>query len=183
MSRLDDLPPDQRAALSLLLRQRKSYAEVAALLGIAERAVHDRAHAALAVLAPAQARELTAEQREEIGDYLLGQQQRRRRAPGARARCSTARAPARAWAQALARRARAARRRAAARDPAGAPAGRAPAAPPSELAADAARSARAARRRHAADAAAAEPRGRLSAALGALLLGGDRRRRSSSPSC
>ena len=29
MSRLDELPPDQRAALSLLLRQRKSYAEVA----------------------------------------------------------------------------------------------------------------------------------------------------------
>ena len=61
MSRLDELPPDQRAALSLLLRQHKSYAEVAALLGIAERAVHDRAHAALAVLAPAQARELTPE--------------------------------------------------------------------------------------------------------------------------
>ena len=74
MSRLDELPPDQRAALSLLLRQRKSYAEVAALLGIPERAVHDRAHAALAVLAPRQARELTAERREEIGDYLLGQQ-------------------------------------------------------------------------------------------------------------
>ena len=52
MSRLDELPPDQRAALSLLLRQRKSYAEVATLLGISERAVHDRAHAALAVLAP-----------------------------------------------------------------------------------------------------------------------------------
>ena len=74
MSRLDELPPDQRAALSLLLRQRKSYAEVAALLDIPERAVHDRAQAALAVLAPRQARELTAEQRESIGDYLLGQQ-------------------------------------------------------------------------------------------------------------
>jgi hypothetical protein len=73
MSRLDDLPPDQRAALSLLLRSRKSYAEVAALLSIQERAVHDRAHAALAVLAPREARELTAEEREEIGDYVLGQ--------------------------------------------------------------------------------------------------------------
>lgn len=73
MSRLDELPPDQRAALSLLLRQRKSYAEVALLLGIAERAVHDRAHAALAVLAPRQARELAPERREEVGDYLLGQ--------------------------------------------------------------------------------------------------------------
>jgi hypothetical protein len=74
MSRLDDLPPDQHAALSLLLSQRKSYAEVAALLGIAERAVHDRAQAALAVLAPLKARELTAERREDVGDYLLGQQ-------------------------------------------------------------------------------------------------------------
>ncbi|MGD0454876.1 MAG: sigma-70 region 4 domain-containing protein, partial [Solirubrobacteraceae bacterium] len=74
MSRLDELPPDQRAALSLLLRQHKSYAEVATLLGIGERAVHDRAHAALAVLAPRRARELTPERRLEIGDYLLGQQ-------------------------------------------------------------------------------------------------------------
>ena len=73
MSRLDDLPPDQRAALALLLRQGKGYAEVAALLKIGERAVHDRAHAALAVLAPREARALSAERREEIGDYLLGQ--------------------------------------------------------------------------------------------------------------
>lgn len=74
MSRLDELPPDQRAALSLLLRQRKGYAEVASLLGISERAVHDRAHAALAVLAPRQARAVSAAERLEIGDYLLGQQ-------------------------------------------------------------------------------------------------------------
>ena len=74
MSRLDDLPPDQRATLSLLLGQRKSYGEVAALLGIPARAVHDRAHAALAVLAPGKARELTAEHRESVAEYLLGQQ-------------------------------------------------------------------------------------------------------------
>jgi hypothetical protein len=74
MSRLDELPPDQRATLSLLLQQSKSYAQVAAMLGITERAVHDRAHAALALLAPSLARELTAEQRQEVGDYLLGAQ-------------------------------------------------------------------------------------------------------------
>jgi hypothetical protein len=73
MSRLDDLPPDQRATLSLLLNSRKTYAEVAALLNIQERAVHDRAHAALAVLAVRQARALSAERRAEVGDYLLGQ--------------------------------------------------------------------------------------------------------------
>lgn len=73
MSRLDELPPDQRAALSLLLRK-QSYAQVAALVGISEQAVHDRAHAALAVLAPRYARGVSAEHRQEIGDYLLGQQ-------------------------------------------------------------------------------------------------------------
>jgi hypothetical protein len=98
---MDELPPDQRAALSLLLRQHKSYAEVAALLGIAERAVHDRAHAALAVLAPRRARELTPERREEIGDYLLGQQ------PGVAERLRTrayltSSESARAWAGELA---------------------------------------------------------------------------------
>jgi sigma-70-like protein len=101
MSRLDELPPDQRAALSLLLRQRKGYAELAAVLGIPPRAVHDRAHAALAVLAPRQARELTPERREEIGEYLLGQQ------GGVAERLATrtylgGSAPAQAWARALA---------------------------------------------------------------------------------
>jgi len=74
MSRLDELPPDQRAALSILLRRRKSYAEVAGMLGISERAVHDRAHAALAVLAPGPARELDPALRLEVGDYILSQQ-------------------------------------------------------------------------------------------------------------
>jgi hypothetical protein len=102
MSRLDDLPPDQRATLSLLLRSGKSYADVASLLDIPQRAVHDRAHAALAVLAPRQAREVSAERREEIGDYLLGQQ------AGVADRLATrthleSSAPARDWANALAR--------------------------------------------------------------------------------
>src|SRR5271156_2387627 len=100
MSRLDDLPSDQRATLSLLLGQRKSYAEIATLLSIPERAVHDRAQAALAVLAPRQARELTAEQRQSIGDYLLGQQ------TGVAERLATrtsldSSAPERTWAQAI----------------------------------------------------------------------------------
>jgi len=101
MSRVDELPADQRAALSLLLRQRKSYAEVAAMLSIPERAVHDRAHAALAVLAPREARELDPARREEIGEYLLGQQP----AAGERLRTRTllATSPAaNVWAAALA---------------------------------------------------------------------------------
>jgi len=97
MSRMDELPPDQRAALSLLLLQHKSYAEVAALLGIAERAVHDRAHAAIVVLAPDRARELTPESRREIGDYLLGQQPGVAERLRARALLNSS-DPARAWA-------------------------------------------------------------------------------------
>ena len=99
MSRLDELPPDQRAALSLLLRQRKTYAEVAAMLAIPEQAVHDRAHAALAVLVPRLARELPPERRLEIGDYMLGQQ-----TIADRLRTRTylgSSEPARSWAQAL----------------------------------------------------------------------------------
>lgn len=101
MSRLDDLPPDQRATLSLLLRRQKSYAEVAELLSIPERAVRDRAQAALAVLAPREARELTAERREEIGDYLLSQR------TGVSARLATrtyldGSSQARTWASAVA---------------------------------------------------------------------------------
>ncbi len=101
MSRLDELPPDQRAALSILLRQRKSYAEVAAMLAISPQAVHDRAHAALAMLAPAEARGLDAAMRHEIGDYMLSQQ------PGVAERLRTrtllASSPAASqWARALA---------------------------------------------------------------------------------
>ena len=101
MSRLDELPPDQRAALSLLVRQHKSYAEVASMLGIAEHAVHDRAHVAIAVLAPSQARALTPQNRQEITDYILGQQP----TVGERLRTRTllgSSEPAHAWAQELA---------------------------------------------------------------------------------
>jgi hypothetical protein len=101
MSRLDELPPDQRAALSLLLRQRKSYAEVAVLLGIGEAAVHDRAHAALAVLAPREARGLVAERRAEIADYMLGQQTAIAERLKTRTYLSSSE-PAAAWARALA---------------------------------------------------------------------------------
>src|SRR5438445_6883104 len=100
MSRLDDLPPDQQAALSLLLRRRQSYADLAAVLNISERAVHDRAHAGLAMLAPAQARELSAQERERIGDFLLGQQRSDDERAGTLLVLASS-AEARAWAQAL----------------------------------------------------------------------------------
>lgn len=100
MIRLEQLPPDQRAVLSLLLRQRKRYEEVAAILGLAPEAVHDRAHAALAVLAPGQARLVDPAQRERIGEYLLGQQSDQDAA--ATKAYLAGSTPAREWARALA---------------------------------------------------------------------------------
>jgi hypothetical protein len=100
MSRVEDLPPDLRAVLSLLVGRHQRYGEIATMLSIEERAVHDRAHAALALLAPRQARELSAAQREQVGEYLLGQ------APPAGHSAAVAylesSAAARSWAQALA---------------------------------------------------------------------------------
>ncbi len=99
MSRQENLPPDLKAVLSLLVGRHKSYAEIAGMLGIQERAVRDRAHSALALLAPRQARELSSAERELVGEYLLGQAD-----PGqvsaARAHLESS-APARTWAQAL----------------------------------------------------------------------------------
>lgn len=51
MSRLDDLPPDQRAVLLLLVAQGKSHAEIADMLGIPQHTVRDRARSALDALA------------------------------------------------------------------------------------------------------------------------------------
>lgn len=48
---IEKLPPDQRAVLSLVLSQGRSYAEVASMLGISEQSVRERAHAALDSLA------------------------------------------------------------------------------------------------------------------------------------
>ncbi|HEY1834153.1 MAG TPA: hypothetical protein VGG08_06940 [Solirubrobacteraceae bacterium] len=100
MSRSEELPPDLRAALSLVLRQHKSYGELAGMLAITEEAVHDRAHAALTMLAPALARNVPAKAREDIGEYLLDQQ------PSAAALKRTRKLlsesdPAREWALAL----------------------------------------------------------------------------------
>jgi hypothetical protein len=100
MTKLDDLPPDQKAALSLLLREGSSFASLATALSISEQAVHDRAHAALAVLAPGLARELSPEEREQVGQFMLGAQDEDQRAATRRhlERSQTARA----WASALA---------------------------------------------------------------------------------
>src|SRR3954465_5285227 len=74
MSGIDDLAPDQRAVLQLLLKQGKAYVELAALLRIEPDAVRERAVSALDGLGPREGVQLAPERRGEIADYLLGQQ-------------------------------------------------------------------------------------------------------------
>lgn len=72
MAPLDQIPPDQRAVLQLVLGQGQRYDEIAGLLGIEPSAVRDRAHAAADALAP-DARGITRADSDLIADYLLGQ--------------------------------------------------------------------------------------------------------------
>jgi hypothetical protein len=74
MTPIDDLAPDQRAVLQLLIKQGKEYTELAALLRISPAAVRDRAVSALDALGPRDGAPLAAERRAEVADYLLGQQ-------------------------------------------------------------------------------------------------------------
>jgi hypothetical protein len=79
LSRIDELPPDQRAALQLLLKQGRSYDDIAGMLRIEPDAVRERARAALDALGPEDVG-LTLERQDEIADYLLGQQPASQRA-------------------------------------------------------------------------------------------------------
>ncbi len=74
MSRLDELPADQKATLQLLLKQGKTYDELASLLRLDASAVRERALDALDALGPDTPAGLTTERQDEIADYLLGQQ-------------------------------------------------------------------------------------------------------------
>src|SRR4051812_27388721 len=74
MSRIDDLAPDQKAVLQLLLKQGKSYVELGAMLRTAPDTVRARAVAALEGLGPRDGAPLAPERRAEVADYLLGQQ-------------------------------------------------------------------------------------------------------------
>ena len=100
MARIDDLRPDQRAALQLLLQQGRSYEDIATLLRIEEAAVRERAHAALDSLGPEDVEGLSLERQDEIADFLLGQQSASQRA-GTRHFLEDS-APGRAWARVVA---------------------------------------------------------------------------------
>ncbi len=71
MAALNDLPPDQRAVLQLVLQRGRTYDEIAGMLAIDRAAVRQRALAALDALTPADV--LPGPERELVSDYLLGQ--------------------------------------------------------------------------------------------------------------
>ena len=71
MASLDDLPPDQRAVLDLVLQRGRSYDDIARLLAIDRAAVRARALAAFDGIGPDTG--LAPESRALITDYLLGQ--------------------------------------------------------------------------------------------------------------
>jgi hypothetical protein len=100
MASFDELPPDQRAALQLVLQQGRSYDEIARLLRIEPRAVRERARAALEALGPDDVDGLAIDEQDDIADYLLGQQSASRRA-ATRAFLERS-AAGRAWARAVA---------------------------------------------------------------------------------
>jgi hypothetical protein len=99
MASLDSLSDLQRATLQLLLKQGKSYDEIAALLKTDPSAVQSRAQEAVGALGPAKP-DIGDDRRREIADYLLGQQAASRRA--ATREYLEDSADGRAWARAVA---------------------------------------------------------------------------------
>jgi len=99
MAGLDSLNDLQRATLQLLLKQGKSYDEIATLLKTSPSAIQSRAHDAITAVGPA-APDIGHDRRSEIADYLLGQQAASRRA--ATREYLEDSAGGRAWARAVA---------------------------------------------------------------------------------
>ncbi len=74
MATLDTLPPQRRAIIELLLRQKQGYDDVASMLDIPSARVRELAREALSSLAPSTARRVDDDWRDQVADYVLGQQ-------------------------------------------------------------------------------------------------------------
>lgn len=74
MPHFDELPADQKAVLQLLLKQGKTYDDIAGLLRLDRQAVRERALDALDAMGPDDAGGLSGERQDEISDHLLLQQ-------------------------------------------------------------------------------------------------------------
>jgi len=74
MATFDQLSPEQRAIVELVLRQGKTYNELADMLNLPEARVRELARDALVELAPVSVRGVEEDWRGQLADYVLGQQ-------------------------------------------------------------------------------------------------------------
>jgi hypothetical protein len=74
MATFDQLSPEKRAIVELVLQQGKTYPELAEMLGMSESRVRELARDALVELAPVSVRGVEADWRGQLADYVLGQQ-------------------------------------------------------------------------------------------------------------
>src|SRR3954463_15318667 len=100
MSGIEDLPAEDRAVLQLALRSDRPFHELAGVLELDEAEMRRHAHAALAALGTDERADLPPAQRDEIADWLLGQQSDEQRADTERLVAGSS--PARAWARVVA---------------------------------------------------------------------------------
>ena len=73
MATFDQLSPEQRAIIELVLKQGQSYEELSELLGLSTSRVRELAREALMRLSPVSAAAVAEDWRGRLGDYLLGQ--------------------------------------------------------------------------------------------------------------
>jgi hypothetical protein len=74
MATFDQLSPEQRAIVELVLQQGKTYPQLAEMLGMPESRVRELARDALVELAPVSVRGVEDDWRGQLADYVLGQQ-------------------------------------------------------------------------------------------------------------
>jgi hypothetical protein len=74
MATFDQLSPEQRAIVELVLQQGKTYPELSDMLGMPEPRVRELARDALVELAPVSVRGVEDDWRGQLADYVLGQQ-------------------------------------------------------------------------------------------------------------
>ena len=74
MATFDQLSPEKRAIVELVLQQGKTYPELSDMLGMPEPRVRELARDALVELAPVSVRGVEEDWRGQLADYVLGQQ-------------------------------------------------------------------------------------------------------------
>ncbi|HMJ94349.1 MAG TPA: anti-sigma factor [Thermoleophilaceae bacterium] len=74
MATFDQLSPEKRAIVELVLQQGKTYSELSEMLGMPEPRVRELARDALVELAPVSVRGVEEDWRGQLADYVLGQQ-------------------------------------------------------------------------------------------------------------